>query len=79
MDTFWIFHFQLHAFYVSKVGFSSLVLKGFRWEALAMTLLLSQFPNFIKKNCFFPSLAIYKGDSIFPGKYEGGQKKVKVI
>ena len=79
MDTFWIFHFQLHAFYVRKVGFSSLVLKGFRWEALTMTLLLSQFPNFIKTNCFFPSLVIYDGDSTFPGKYQGGQEKVEVI
>ena len=72
-------HFQLHAFQESKVGFASLVLKGFRWEALTMSLLFSQFPNFIKTNCFFLSLVIYKGDSIFPGKYQEGEEKVKVI
>ena len=38
-------------------------------------------PNFIKTNCFFLGLVIYKGDSIFPGKYMylEGQEKVKVI
>ena len=79
MDTFWIFHFQLHTFQESKAGFASLVLKGFRWGALTVTLLFSQFPQFIKTNCFFLGLAIYKGDSIFRGKYQGGQEKVKVI
>ena len=39
-------HFQFHAFQESKVGFASLVLKGFRWEALTMNLLFSQFPQF---------------------------------
>ena len=67
MDTFWIFHFQWHAFQESKVPFSSLVLKGFRWETLTVT------------NCSFLSLVIHKGDSIFPGKYQGGQEKVIVI
>ena len=51
-------HFQLHTFHVSKVGFASLVLKGFRWGALTMTLLFSQYPNFIKTNCFFLGLVI---------------------
>ena len=60
-------HFQLHAFQESKVGLSSLVLKGFRWETLTVI------------NCFFLSLVIYKGNSIFPGKYKGGQEKVIVI